>query len=77
MYSGGKSVESNSWSSVVVMSGTLEETGMENLMYCGGVELWVRVWWRLCGDGLSESCESCCVCECSLLWERRSLEEFE
>jgi len=32
MYSGGRSVESSSWSSVVAMSGTLEETGTENLM---------------------------------------------
>ena len=32
MHSGGKSVESNSWRSVVAMSETLEVTGMENLM---------------------------------------------
>ena len=32
MHSGSKSVESNSWRSVVAMSETLEVTGMENLM---------------------------------------------
>jgi hypothetical protein len=30
--SGSKSLESNSWMSVVAMSETLEVTGMENLM---------------------------------------------
>ena len=35
------------------------------------------VWRHLCEDGLSEFWESCCVWECSLKWERRSLEECE
>ena len=49
MHSGGKSVESNSWSSVVAMLKTSEVTGMENLVKCGGVGGWVCIWRRLCG----------------------------
>jgi len=48
MYSGGKSVESNSWSSVVAMSGMLEEIGKELYVvwWCGvvGARVAAFVW---------------------------------